>query len=149
MQPMKTLIRLRGCAAWFVSSCDVRVRRYIVSHFIGHILTLCMLGNFACFFVVCGYFFKLTFLQKYLSGIPSECQTVWIQIKPGVLPGLIWVQTVCKGYQQTTKVATSMETVKTLFQQILWTIPKEYTYVYCAFVIFQKVVFAWCFTQKK
>ena len=32
---------------------------------------------------------------KNFSGIPSECQTVWIQIK---------VHTVCKGYQQTTKV---------------------------------------------
>ena len=25
------------------------------------------------------------------------CQTVWIQIRPDVLSGLIWVQTVCKG----------------------------------------------------
>ena len=33
-------------------------------------LVLCMLGNFACFFVVCGFFlFKLT-LSKNLSGIP-------------------------------------------------------------------------------
>ena len=30
--------------------------------------------------------------EKILSGIPSECQTAWIQIR---------VQTVCKGYQQT------------------------------------------------
>ena len=27
-------------------------------------LTLCMLGNFACFFVVCGFFLKLTFSKK-------------------------------------------------------------------------------------
>ena len=33
---------------------------------------------------------------KVLLGIPSECQTVWIQIRPGVLLGLIWSQTVCK-----------------------------------------------------
>ena len=38
------------------------------------------------------------------------CQTVWIQIRPDVL---IWVQTVCKGYQQMTKVATSGESVMT------------------------------------
>ena len=25
------------------------------------ILTVCMLGNFACFFIVCGLFFKLTY----------------------------------------------------------------------------------------
>ena len=61
-----------------------------------------MLANFACFFVVCGFFFKLTFSNKS-SEIPSECQIVWIQIRPNVLSGLIWVQTVCKGYQQTTK----------------------------------------------
>ena len=71
-------------------------------------LTHCMLGNFACFFVVYGlFFFKLTFSKKNLAGIPSECQTVWIQISPNVLLGLIWVQTVCKGYEQTTKVTTS------------------------------------------
>ena len=26
------------------------------------------------------------------------CQTVWTQIKPDMLSGLIWLQTVCKGY---------------------------------------------------
>ena len=34
--------------------------------------------------------------------MPSECQTIWIQIRPDILLGLIWVQTVCKGYQQMT-----------------------------------------------
>ena len=32
--------------------------------------------------------------QKNLKnnvGIPSECQTVWIQIMPDILSGLIWV----------------------------------------------------------
>ena len=54
-----------------------------------------------------GTFFlsKSTFL-KILSRIPSECQTVWIQIRPNFLSGLIWAQTVCKGYQQTTLVGT-------------------------------------------
>ena len=32
----------------------------------------------------------------------SECQTVWIQIRPDIMSGLIWVQTICKGYQQMT-----------------------------------------------
>ena len=52
------------------------------------------------------------FFKKNLSGIPSQCQTVWIQIRPDILLGLIWVQTICKGYQQMTKVATSGERVK-------------------------------------
>ena len=37
------------------------------------------------------------------------CQMVWIQIKNDILSARIWVQTVCKGYQQTTKVAASKE----------------------------------------
>ena len=56
-------------------------------------------------------FFLNKLFQTNLSGIPSECQTVWIKIRPDILPGLTWVQTVCKGYQQTTKVATSRERV--------------------------------------
>ena len=44
---------------------------------------------------------KKTF-QTILSRIPSGCQTVWIQIRPDILSGLIWVQTVCKIYLQTT-----------------------------------------------
>ena len=28
------------------------------------------------------------------SGISSECQLVWIQIRPDIMSGLIWVQTV-------------------------------------------------------
>ena len=64
-------------------------------------LTLCLLGNFSRFFCRLLTFSKITFFLKILSGVPSECQTVWILIRPDVLSGLIWVQTVCKGYQQT------------------------------------------------
>ena len=53
--------------------------------------------------------------SKNLSGIPSECQTVWIQIRPDKTSGLIWVQTVCKGYQQMTTVTTSRERVKIVY----------------------------------
>ena len=47
-------------------------------------------------------FFKINFFRKILSGISSECQTVWIKIRPNILSGLVSVQTVCKGYQQMT-----------------------------------------------
>ena len=50
--------------------------------------------------------------QKILSGIQSEFQTVWIQIRTDILSVLIWVQTVCKGCQQTTKVAAGKVRVK-------------------------------------
>ena len=61
------------------------------------------------FFLEIFFFFKKK--KKNLLGIPSECQTIWIKIRPDVLSGLIWVQSVCKGYQQTTIVATSGERI--------------------------------------
>ena len=36
------------------------------------LLTVCLLGNFAIFIVVCRFFSKYN-LKKNLSGIPSEC----------------------------------------------------------------------------
>ena len=45
------------------------------------------------------------FFQEY-----HQCQTVWIQIRPDIKSVLIWVQTVCKDYQQTTKVNTTKKT---------------------------------------
>ena len=41
-------------------------------------------------------------LFHFFIGIPSECQTDWIQIRPDILLGIILVQSVCKVYQQTT-----------------------------------------------
>ena len=49
-------------------------------------------------------FFQNLFFEKILSGIPSECQSVWTLIRPDDSSGLIWVQTVCQSYQQTTLV---------------------------------------------
>ena len=37
-----------------------------------------------------------------LSETLSECQTVWIQNRTDIFSVLIWVQTVCNGYQQIT-----------------------------------------------
>ena len=54
---------------------------------------------------------KLTF-QNTLPGTLSECQTVWIHIRMDDLSVLIWIQTVCIGYQKITKVAASKEGVK-------------------------------------
>ena len=60
-----------------------------------------MLGNFSCFLSSAVFFFQNQLFRKILSGISSDCQSVWIQIRSEVLSGLIWVQTVCKGYQKT------------------------------------------------
>ena len=50
-------------------------------------LTLCMLA----------YIFFKEFFQLY-----HQCQTVLIKTRPGVLSGVIYVQTVCENYQLTT-----------------------------------------------
>ena len=68
-----------------------------------HKLNLCMLGNFSCFCCRLLTFFKIN-LKKFLSGTLSGCQTFWIQIRTNIMSVQIWVQTVCKGYQQTTIV---------------------------------------------
>ena len=41
-------------------------------------------------------FFQNQHFRKLPSGKSSECQTVWIQIRPDILLGLIWVQTACE-----------------------------------------------------
>ena len=64
-------------------------------------LSFCLLGNFASF-LSSADFFQDKLFGKNLSGMPSECQTVWILVRPDILSGLIWVQTVCISYQQTT-----------------------------------------------
>ena len=66
------------------------------------VFTLCYyLVIFACF--ICGLLiFHNQLFKKNLSGIPLECQIDWIQIRPDILSGMVWVQTVCKSYQQMT-----------------------------------------------
>ena len=55
-------------------------------------------------------FIIVTYLTLWM--LPSGCQTVLIQIRPDILPGLILVQTVYRCYQQTTKVAASGQRVR-------------------------------------
>ena len=57
-------------------------------------------------------FIQNELLKKNISVTLSECQTVWILIRPDILSGLIWIQTVCKDHQQTTKFATGRQRVK-------------------------------------
>ena len=65
-------------------------------------LTLCMLGNFYMLLSSSADFFQINFCD---TGTLSECQTIWIQIRTDVESVLIWLQTVCKEYKQTAKVA--------------------------------------------
>ena len=75
---------------------------YMLSLYLGQGLHCSQVTCYACFFVVCYFLFKTTL---NFSGIPSKCQTVWIQIKPNILSCLIWVQLICKGYQRPTLVS--------------------------------------------
>ena len=56
-----------------------------------------MQGNFSWLFCHLLIFFKTNFYKKLFQE-HSECQMVWIQI---------WVQTIGKGYQQTTNIHIS------------------------------------------
>ena len=59
-------------------------------------------------------FFQNQLFQKIISGMPSECQTLWILIRPDILSGLIWVRTVSKGYQQTRVSSVNWRLLSTL-----------------------------------
>ena len=83
-----------------------------------------------CEFVLINFFFFFFFFSKKSFRITLlECQTVWIQIRPDKRSGLIWTQTVCKGYQQTTKVATSGERVSGLFLKVTWSCEIEVSHI--------------------
>ena len=86
-----------------------------MTHYFANVLylSICMLGNCSCFYFRLLTFFKIKFLKINHQGPPSECQTVWIQIKTDILLVFIWVQTVAKGYCQTTKISTGMQRVIT------------------------------------
>ena len=63
-------------------------------------------GYFFMLLLALADFFQNKLFLKKNSGTLSECQTTWIQIKTDLFSALIWVQTVCRGYKQTTKVTS-------------------------------------------
>ena len=73
--------------------------------------------------VVIFLFFHNQLFRKILSGTPSECQTVWVKIRPDRLLGQICVQSVCKGYEQTTQVGNeiinSIQTLIPVYLQMI------------------------------
>ena len=64
-------------------------------------LAFCLLGDFA-YFLLSADIFQNQLFQKILSGIPSECQTVWIQIRTDRKSVLIWVQACLQMLQKQT-----------------------------------------------
>ena len=75
-------------------------------------LIFCLLCNCLCFFVVCFcmlfcrllIFFKIYFFDKFFQEYHQSGEQFGSRsspTEPDVLSGLIWVQSVCKGYQLT------------------------------------------------
>ena len=78
-------------------------------------LTLCMLGNFCMLFCRLWIFFKLIFPKKIFQKYYQSVKQFASKSGQGLIRLFVeffLVQTVCKGYQQMTKVATSGESVK-------------------------------------
>ena len=70
-----------------------------------------MLGN--SFLLSADFFFKINFLKKPL-GTLTKCQTIWIKIRTDRMSALIWVQTVCKDYQQMKKSPLAKKELKSV-----------------------------------
>ena len=62
---------------------------------------------------------SVDFFQNHLFRKFFQCQTLWIQIRPDILSGLIWVQTVCKAYQQMAKSPLSCKELNILAEWLL------------------------------
>ena len=56
--------------------------------------------------VVVHAFFRINFFKKDFQE-HYQSQFIWIQIRTDIMSVLIWVKTVCKGYQKTNKVPAS------------------------------------------
>ena len=95
--------------------------------------TLCMQEEFFILLLSSADFFQHSIFPKIISGTLSECQTVWIQIRTDATSVLIWIQTVCKCYQQTTKVAASKERVNIIHytQSLTQSLSKRQTVWLC------------------
>ena len=62
-------------------------------------------GSFCTFLSSADFFQNQLFFKNSFSN-SIRVSISLIQIRPDILPGLIWVQTICKGHQQTTLVGT-------------------------------------------
>ena len=113
----------------FCKSRKVRILCLFIS------FTLCMLDIFS-YFLSSADFFQNSLFQKILSRTLLGCQTAWIQIRTDVSSVQIWIQTDCKCYQQTTKVAASRRrgNLVVVDRPSVWTV--ELTVTRSAFIAF-------------
>ena len=76
--------------------------------------TLCMLGNFSCFCCRLLIFSKWFFFSKNSFQNTTRVLNSFGSRSGQVGPDLVWVQTVCKVYQQMKKVVASKKQVKSI-----------------------------------
>ena len=62
------------------------------------------LGNFACFFCCLLILFKINFFKNLFQEYHQSIKQFGSRFGKNILSGLIWVQTVCKGYKQTSPI---------------------------------------------
>ena len=75
--------------------------------------------------------------QNVLLGRPSACHRACMQIRSDILPCLILVQTVCKGYQQAIEFTTSGARIKRIyFASLLFVVNKRYVRKKNIFLLF-------------
>ena len=86
-----------------------------------------MLGSFIHFFCRRLIFFQNKLFKKIISRTLSECLTLWIRIRTGVMSVMIWVQTACKGYQkrQRKKLERPLR-IQNQILEIIHTVPNIY-----------------------
>ena len=69
---------------------------------------ICKCFNYSLFLSSVDFSFKVNIFVKFYHEYHHVASVVCILIKPDVLRGLIWIQTICKDDQQITKYATDM-----------------------------------------
>ena len=83
------------------------------------LLTLCILGNYSCFYGCLWTYFKINLFKKSFRNTIRVSNGLDLD-QDQCSVALIWIQTVCKGYKQTTKVALSKKIVKCLRDYPTW-----------------------------
>ena len=81
---------------------------------LNYVIIRCLLGNFRAFFLSSIDYLSKSPFSKISLRNTIKVSNSWIQIWPGVSSGLLWVQSVCKGYQQTPKVGKELRWLQRL-----------------------------------
>ena len=101
---------------WFITICSafqicwIMPERCLIKGCVGKRTQCAIIMSMAPINSICHalFVFKINFFKKFFQE-HTERQMILIQILTNVCSALIWVQTVCKSYQQTTKIAATLQ----------------------------------------